>query len=208
VRRALCVRESRGELAEQTSSEAPNSSLARNWNHAVSQELTLLLCIDNVHHMPRVEETEFSAERFSNFAWIGCDVWCLWRYGNKHLHEEVARRNIRRIERSDKANLVFWVCSVKAELFMKFTDRCLLRGFAPLELATRKGDLPAVTAALCPLDQQHLAVERMRVNALAAARWAAAPQSHRWHQEGGHHCNARIAARRWIEVDRLKAWKS
>jgi hypothetical protein len=80
--------------------------------------LTLLLCIDNVHSMPRVEETEFSAERFGNLAWIWCDLRSLWCYGDKHLHEEVTRRNIRRIERADKANLVLWVCGVKAELFM------------------------------------------------------------------------------------------
>ncbi len=65
-----------------------------------------------------------------------------------------------------------------------------------------------MTAALRPLNQQHLAVERMRVNTLTAARRAAAPQGHRGHKERGHHRNARIAARRGIEVDRLKAWQS
>ncbi len=68
--------------------------------------------------MPRVEETEFSPERFSNLAWIWCDLRSLWCDGDKHLYKEVARRNIRRIERADKANLVLWVCRVKAELFM------------------------------------------------------------------------------------------
>jgi hypothetical protein len=65
-----------------------------------------------------------------------------------------------------------------------------------------------VPAVLRALNQQHLAVKRMRVNALTPTRRAAAPQCHRGHQERGDHCNARVATRRWIEVDRLKAWKS
>ena len=115
---ALDLRESRGELAEQARSEAPDPSLSRNWNHAVSQELTLLLCIDNVHRMPGVEEAEFCTERFSNLSRIWCDLRSLWRYGNKHLHKEVTRRNIRGVERANKTNVVFWVCGMKAELFM------------------------------------------------------------------------------------------
>ena len=103
---------------------------------------------------------------------------------------------------------MFRVCGVKAELFMEFADRRLLRGFVPLELATWEGDLPAVTAALCPLDQQHLTVERVRINALTTPRWAAAPQRHRGHKERGYHRNARIATRGRIEVDRLKTRKA
>jgi len=91
---------------------------------------------------------------------------------------------------------------------MQFADRRLLRSLASFEFATRKSDLPAVSAAFSPLNQQHLAVKRMRVNALTAARRAAAPQGHRGHKERGHHGNAWIAARRWIQVDRLKAWKA
>jgi hypothetical protein len=83
-----------------------------------------------------------------------------------------------------------------------------LRGFVPLELATWEGDLPAVTAALCPLDQQHLTVERVRINALTTPRWAAAPQRHRGHKERGYHRNARVRARRRVQVDRLKAWQA
>lgn len=90
------------------------------------------------------------------------------------------------------------VCGMKAELFMKFTDRCLLRRFVPLEFAARKGDLSAVSAVLCPLDQQHLAVEWMRVNAVATSGWAATAERHRRHQERGHHRNAGIATRRRI----------
>lgn len=103
---------------------------------------------------------------------------------------------------------MFGVCGMKAKLFMKFADRRLLRGFVPLELATWEGDLPAVSAALCPLDQQHLTVERVRINALTTPRWAAAPQRHRGHKERGHHGNARITAGRRIEVDRLKTRKA
>jgi hypothetical protein len=38
-----------------------------------------------------------------------------------------------------------------------------------------------VTAALCPLDQQHLAVKRVRINTLATTGRAAAPECHRGH---------------------------
>ena len=82
----LDLRESRGELAEQACSQAPHSSFPRNWNNAVSQELALLFGVNNVHLMSRIKEAELRAKRFGDLAWVGCDVWCLWRYGNKHLH--------------------------------------------------------------------------------------------------------------------------
>jgi len=141
----------------------------------------MLLCINDVHLMPRIKEAKLSAERLGNLTWIGRDVRCLWCDCNEHLHQEVARRHVSGIKGAHKANVVFWIGSVKAELFMKFTDRCLLRRFVPFELATWEGDLSAVAATLCALDQQHLAVKRVRVNALATTRWAAAPECHRGH---------------------------
>ena len=158
--------------------------------------------------MSRIKEPKFGPECFGNFTWVRCDLWSLWRNSNKHLHQEVARWHIGGIERAHKANVVLWVSGMKTELLMQFADRCLLRRFVPLEFATRKSDLSAVSAAFSPLDQQHLAVERMRVNALTAAGRAAAPQGHRGHKERGHHRNARIAAGRRIEVDRLQAWQA
>ena len=137
--------------------------------------MSLLFGVNNVHLMSRIEEPKFGAERLGNLTWIWRDLWGLWRYGDKYLHQEVARGYVSGIEGAHKANVVFWIGSVKAELFMKFTDRCLLGRFVPLEFATRKCDLPTVSAAFCPLDQQHLAVVRMRINALATTRWAAAP---------------------------------
>jgi hypothetical protein len=47
---------------------------------------------------------------------------------------------------------VLWVSGMKTELLMQFADRCLLRRFVPLEFATRKSDLSAVSAAFSPLD--------------------------------------------------------
>jgi hypothetical protein len=82
--------------------------------------------------MSRIKEPKFGPECFSNFTWVGCDVWRLWRYGNKNLHKEVARRNIRGIERTNEANLVLRVCGVKAELFMEFADGRLHWRFVPL----------------------------------------------------------------------------
>jgi len=168
----------------------------------------LLFGVNNVHLMSRIEETEFSTERFGNFTWVRCDLWRLWRNSNKHLHQEVARWHVGGIERADKANVVLWVSGMKTELLMQFADRRLLRSLASFEFATRKSDLSAVSAAFSPLDQQHLTVERMRINALTAARRAAAPQGHRGHKERGHHGNARITAGRRIQVDRLKAWQA
>jgi len=48
--------------------------------------------------MSRIKEPELGAERLGNLARVGRDVWCLWGHSNEHLHEEVARRNIRSIE--------------------------------------------------------------------------------------------------------------
>ena len=92
--RSLRLRESRGEFTEETGGEAPDPSLSWHWNHAISQELALLFGVNNVHLMSRIEETEFSTERFGNFTWVRCDLWRLWRNSNKHLHQEVARWHI------------------------------------------------------------------------------------------------------------------
>jgi hypothetical protein len=137
--------------------------------------LALLFGVNNVHLMSGIKEPELGTEGFGNLARIWCDLWSLWRNGNEHLHQEVARWHVGGIKRSDKANVVLWVGGMKAELFMQFANRRLLRRFVPLQLATRKGDLSAVSAVLCPLNQQYLAVKRMRVNALTATRRAAAP---------------------------------
>ena len=100
------------------------------------------------------------------------------------------------------------VCGVKAKLFMKFADRCLFWRFVPLNLAPREGDLPAMTTVFRTANEQYLAVVRMWINALATPRRAAAAKGQRRHQERSHHCNARIATRRRIQIDRLKAWQS
>jgi len=94
--------------------------------------LALFFGVNNVHRMPRVEEAEFCAECFGNLARVWCDLRGLWRNGNEHLHQEVARWHISGIKRAHKANIVLWVSGVKAELFMQFADRCLLRRFVPL----------------------------------------------------------------------------
>ena len=165
---ALDLRESRCELAEQARSEAPDSSLSRNWNNAVAQELTLLFRIDNVYCMAWVKEAEFGTECFGDLARVGCDLRSLRRHRHEHLHQKVARGNIGGIERTNKANLMLWVGGMKPKLLVEFADRRLLRGLAPLELAAWKGDLSAVSAPLRAANQQHLAVEWMRVNTFAA----------------------------------------
>ena len=158
--------------------------------------------------MSRIKEAELSAESFGNLARVWRDVWRLWRNGNKYLHKEVARWNIGRIERTNEANFVFGVCGMESELLMEFADRRLLRCFVPFYLPPREGDLPAMATALRPLNQQYLAVVRMWINALATPRRAAAAKGQRRHEERSHHRNARIATRRRIQIDRLKAWQS
>jgi hypothetical protein len=99
----------------------------------------------------------------------------LRRNSNEDLHKKVTRWHVRGIERADKTNVVLWIGGVKAELFMEFANRRLLRRFVPLEFTTRKSDLSAVATVLCALNQQHLAVVRMRINAVAATGRAATP---------------------------------
>ena len=148
--------------------------------------------------MPGIKEPKLSTECLGNLARIWCDQRRLRRNSNEHLHQKVARWHIGGVEGAHKANVMLWIGSMKAELFMEFTDRRLLRCFVPLEFTARKSDLSAVATALCALNQQHLAVVRMRINAVATTSRAATPQSHRWHKKGGHHRNARIAAGRRI----------
>ena len=134
-----------------------------------------------MHLVSRVKEAKLCTKGFGNLTWIGRDVRCLWCDCNEHLYQEVARRNIRCIERAHKTNVVFWIGGMEAELFMELADGRLFWRFVPFELATWEGDLSAVAATLCALNQQHLAVKRVRVNALATTRWAAAPECHRGH---------------------------
>ena len=168
--------------------------------------MTLLGRINDVDLMSGIKEPQLSTQCLGNLARIWCDLWSLWRNGDEHLHQKVTRWHVSGIERAHKANVVFWIGGMKPKLFMKLANRCLLRRFVPLEFAARKSDLSAVATVLCTLNQQHLAVVRMRINAVTTTSRAAAPQSHRWHKKGGHHRNARIAAGRRIKVDRLEAW--
>jgi hypothetical protein len=125
--------------------------------------------------MSGIEEPKLSTECLGNLARVWCDQRRLRRYSDKHLHKKVARWHVRGIERAHKTNVVLWIGGVKAELFMEFANRCLLRRFVPLEFTTRKSDLSAVATVLCALNQQHLAVVRMRINAVATTGRAATP---------------------------------
>ena len=91
--------------------------------------MPLLFGVNNVHLMSRIKEPKFCAECFGDLTWIWCDLRSLRRYGDKHLHEKVARGYVGGIERTNKANVVLWVGGMKAELFMKLADRRLLRRF-------------------------------------------------------------------------------
>lgn len=125
--------------------------------------------------MPGIKEPKLRTECLGNLARIWCDQRRLRRYGDKHLHQKVARRHIGGVKGAHKANVMFWIGSMKAKLFMKLANRCLLRRFVPLEFTARKSDLSAVATALCALNQQHLAVVRMRINAVATTSRAATP---------------------------------
>jgi len=94
--------------------------------------LSLLLRIDDMHLVSRVKEAKLCTKGFGNLTRIWRDLRRLRRNGNEHLHKEVARRHVSGIKGAHKANVVFWIGSVKAELFMEFTDRCLLWRFVPL----------------------------------------------------------------------------
>ena len=94
--------------------------------------MPLLFSVNDVHLMSRIEEPKFGAERLGNLTWIWRDLWGLWRYGDKYLHQEVARWHVGGIKRADKTNVVLWIGGVKAELLMELADRSLLWRFVPL----------------------------------------------------------------------------
>ena len=205
---ALRLREARSKLTEQARRKAPDPPLSWHRNNAVAEQLALLFRINDVHLMAWIKEPQLSTQCLGNLTRVWRDVWGLWCNGNEHLHKEVAGWHVCGIEGAHKTNVVLWIGSMKAKLFMEFADRRLLRRFVPLEFTARKRDLSAVATALRALNQQHLAVVWMRINAVATTSRAAAPQSHRWHKKGGHHRNARIAAGRRIQVNRLEAWQA
>jgi len=103
---------------------------------------------------------------------------------------------------------VLWIIRIEAELLMEFANRGLLGSFARLHLAAWKGELAAVRSALRALDQEHLTVERVHLNALAATVYATGSECHWWNQECGDCGNARRPLNGWIQVNRLKAGES
>ena len=68
--------------------------------------------------------------------------------------------------------------------------------------------MAAVRSALRALDQEHLTVERVYLNAFASTVHAASSKRHGWHQECGDCGNARRPLNGWIQVNRLKAGES
>jgi hypothetical protein len=74
-----------------------------------------------------------------------------------------------------------------------------------LHLPARKGELPAVRATLRALDQEHLEVKRMGLQALATTPNRAAAKCNWRNQECGNGGNARHPLYWRVEVNRLKA---
>ena len=103
---------------------------------------------------------------------------------------------------------MLWIIRVKAELLVEFADRCLLGRLAIFHLAAWEGELAAVRSALRALDQEHLTVERVHLNAFAATVYAAGSERHWRNQECGDCGNARRPLDRRIQVNRLKAGES
>jgi len=101
-----------------------------------------------------------------------------------------------------------WIIRIEAEFLVEFADCRLLRRLARFHLAAWKGELAAVRSALCALDQKHLAVERVHLNAFAATVYAAGSERHWRNQECGDCGNARRSLDRRIQVNRLKARES
>lgn len=99
--------------------------------------------------MSWIKEAEFSTECFGDLTRVWCDLWSLRRHGNEYLHKEVTRWNISGIKRTNEANFVLRICGVKAEFFMKLSNRRLLRGFISFYLAARQGNLPPMATVLC-----------------------------------------------------------
>jgi hypothetical protein len=103
---------------------------------------------------------------------------------------------------------VLWIIRVKAELLVEFADRRLLGCLAKLQLAAWEGELAAVRSSLRALDQEHLTVKRVHLNALAATVYTTGSERHWWNQECGDCGNARRSLDRRIQVNRLKAGES
>jgi hypothetical protein len=79
---------------------------------------------------------------------------------------------------------------------------------ARFHLAAWEGELAAVRSALRALDQEHLTVERVHLNALSTTVYAAGSECHWWNQECGDCGNARRSLDRRIQINWLKAGES
>ena len=124
------------------------------------------------------------------------------------MDEEVTRWDVGGIKRTDNCDAVLRIVSIKAELFMEFAERCLLRCLARLHLPAREGELTAVRPALRAFDQKYLEVERVHLNAFASTVHTAGSERHGRHQECGNSGNARRPLNGRIQVNWLKAGES
>jgi len=120
------------------------------------------------------------------------------------MDQEVARRDVGGIERPNESDALLRVICVKAEFFMQFADGRLLRCLAVLHLPAWKRELPAVRATLCALDQEHLAVKRMRLQARPTTPNRATAECNWRNQQCGNGRNARHPLYWRVKVNRLK----
>ena len=77
--------------------------------------------------------------------------------------------------------------SVEAKLLSKFANPSLLRRFAVLDFASGHGDLAAMATVDRSSDEQHLAVECVRIASTRTTVRAACTGGDGWHQECDDH---------------------
>jgi len=168
----------------------------------------VLFPIDIVHREARVEDAELRAHDTGNLCGIWVELWRARCNRHHHMDQKIARWNVGGIKRADNRDAVLRIIRIKAELFVEFADRRLLRCLAGLHLSAREGELPAVRSTLRALDEEHLTVERVHLNTFASTVHAAGSERHWRHQECGNSGNAGRPFNGRIQVNRLKAGES
>jgi hypothetical protein len=110
-----------------------------------------------------IEETKMYPNGGHHLSWIGPQHGYLRSHRNHDVNEEAARRAVCRVKVAYEVDVVGGITDVNAELFVQLSNCRLFWRLTLLHLPAGERELPTVHAALCPLNQQYLTVEWMRI---------------------------------------------
>jgi hypothetical protein len=194
---------SRSEFAQQASGKTPDPSIAWCWVCTVSKPLATMHAFHFANGDAWIEEAKMYSDGGHHLSWIGSQDGNLWSHRNHHVNEEAARRAVRRVKVAYKMDAVGGIADVNAELFVQLSNCRLFWCLTWLHLPARERELPTVHAPLCPLNQQYLTVEWMRIGSARRGGRTTTPCVRRRNDKCGNRSFANALLWSRMHLDRL-----